>query len=74
MENPIKDNRIVNDITFARRLKRHLESTTVNCVMGQEELDYLNSVVDKLLKYQLYTCPDDEMWYHENCGYEFNNK
>lgn len=60
MENPIKGNRIVSDKTFARRLIGHLEGTQANCAMGQEELEYLLRVAEKLLAYQLETCPDDE--------------
>lgn len=67
MENPIKDNRIVSDRTFARRLRTHLKSVTANCAMGDEEVDYLKRVADSLLEYQMETCPDDERRYHENC-------
>lgn len=67
MKNPIIDNRIVSDKTFARRLISHLKSTTPHCGMGEEEIEYLKSVADDLLKYQIETCPDSEKWYHENC-------
>jgi hypothetical protein len=72
MENPIKDNRIVNDYTFARRFKGFLEGVEPGCMMGAEELDYLRRVADKLLQYQLHTCPDDEKKYHENNEKEIN--
>ena len=67
MENPIKDNRIVDDKTFARRLVSHLKSTTSNCAMGYEETEYLLWVAKKLLAYQIETCPQSEKQYHINC-------
>ena len=71
MENPIKQNRIVSDITFARRLKSHLSYTRAGCAAGEDEIEYLHSVADKLLKYQLETCKEhqleDEQKYHDNC-------
>lgn len=63
--NPILNNRIVSDITFARRLRSHLKSVKSNCMMGQEEIDYLSSVAEKLLKHQISTCPAEEKWYHD---------
>lgn len=74
MESPIKDNRIVNDKTFARRLVGHLKGMRGACAMGEEEIEYLQRVADKLLKYQVETCPDDERRYHENCGEVFDKK
>ena len=70
MENPIKANRIVNDNTFARRLKGHLDQTQAGCAMGQEDLEYLRRVADKLLQWQIETCPYDEKPYHQNCDKE----
>jgi hypothetical protein len=67
MENPIKENRIVNDKTFARRLKSHLKGVRANCAAGEEEIEYLQRIADKLLNYQLETCPEEEKAYHENC-------
>ena len=72
MENPIKENRIVNDKTFARRLKSHLEGMKCSCAMGEEEVEYLQKVADKLLQYQIDTCPKDEQWYHLNCDKELS--
>lgn len=72
MKNPIIGNRIVNDQTFARRLKGHLNGMWASCVMGEEEIEYLNRVADKLLKYQLETCPIDERSYHENIDGKIN--
>lgn len=68
MENPIKDNRIVSDKTFARRFKSFLKDVEPNCAMGAEELDYLKIVSEELLAYQLHTCPEEEVPYHENIG------
>lgn len=67
MENPIKNNRIVNDITFARRFKSFLKDVQPGCAMGEEELEYLQNVADKLLAYQIDTCPEKEKSYHLNC-------
>lgn len=67
MENPIIDNRIVSDYTFARRLKNHLSTVEAGCPMGQEEVEYLLRVANDLLEYQIETCPKEEQWYHKNC-------
>lgn len=55
MINPIKDNRIVNDMTFAPRLILFLEDTQVNDQMGEEEKEYLLQVAKKLFLYQIDT-------------------
>ena len=65
-DNPIKDNRIVSDRTFAKRLKSHLKDVRAECQMGQEELEYLTGVADRLLEYQKQTMPDDEKWFFKN--------
>jgi len=65
-DNPIRDNRIVSDRTFAYRLKSHLKDVRAECQMGQEELDYLSGVADRLLEYQKQTMPDDEKWFFKN--------
>lgn len=72
MENPIKDNRIVYDKTFARRLVHHLRNVESSCQMGTEEVEYLQQVADKLLQYQIHTCPDSEKLYHNNCDPALN--
>lgn len=54
-ENPIIDNRIVNDHTFALRLKLFISNTEVNDLPGEEEKEYLLYVADKLIKYQKLT-------------------
>lgn len=71
MENPIIDNRIVNDKTFAVRFLSFLERLDGNTItysgpMEEEEYEYMCFVACKLLKYQVETCPDNEKWYFEN--------
>ena len=51
-ENPIIDNRIVNDYTFALRLKNFISKVEVNDLPSEEEKEYLLHVADKLLRYQ----------------------
>ena len=51
-ENPIIDNRIVNDYTFALRLRNFISKVEVNDLPGEEEKEYLLHVADKLIKYQ----------------------
>ena len=51
-ENPIIDNRIVNDYTFALRLKNFISKVEVNDLLNEEEKEYLLHVADKLLRYQ----------------------
>ena len=64
MKNPIIDNRIVSDTTFAIRLLSHLRECTANCCMGQEEIDYLTIVARGLQQYQIetvYTPTEEEI-------------
>lgn len=56
----IKDNRLVSDKTFAIRLLSFLQGVTVSDVASAEELEYIKSVADSLLNYQLYTVEDSE--------------
>ena len=51
-ENPIIDNRIVNDYTFALRLRNFISKVEVNDLPNEEEKEYLLHVADKLLRYQ----------------------
>lgn len=60
MDNPIKDNRIVNDTTFAVRLKLFVDSVTVCDCASEEEKEYLQRVAVKLIKYQVETSTDEE--------------
>lgn len=59
MQNPIKDNRIVNDTTFAIRLKSFIDKVDVCDCMGEEEKDYLLMVAERLVKYQVETATDE---------------
>ena len=59
MENPIKDNRLVNDQTFAIRFKRFIQQTGVCDLPGEEEKEYLLQVADKLINYQCVTVSDN---------------
>lgn len=60
MENPIKDNRIVDDKTFALRLKNFIQSVNVCDQPGEEEKEYLLMVARQLLKYQVETAIDSK--------------
>lgn len=51
-KNPIIDNRIVNDHTFALRLRNFISKVEVNDLPGEEEKEYLLRVADRLIKYQ----------------------
>lgn len=58
MENPIKEGRIVNDTTFAIRLKSFIDQVNVCDLPGKEEKDYLLYVADKLIDWQRLTVMD----------------
>lgn len=78
MKNPIVDNRVVNDYTFAVRYLSFLERLYGNSAMysgpmESEEYEYMCTVACRLLKYQVETCPDDEKWYFENLVNNYNN-
>ena len=67
MINPIKDNRIVNNITFAIRLRDFIKRTDVCDAMSEEEKDYLLRVAQQLLDYQIETATDEsELRYLDN--------
>ena len=53
MENPIKDNRIVSNITFAVRLKSFAEGVTCADACSEDEKESIIHIAEKLLKYQL---------------------
>lgn len=59
MENPIKENRLVNDQTFAIRLKSFIDNVEVCDLPGEEEKEYLLQVADKLINYQCVTVSDN---------------
>ena len=58
--NPIKDNRIVSSKTFAIRFKDFVEHTNVNDPCSEEEKEYLLSVANQLLEYQIQTVSDEK--------------
>jgi len=53
--NIIINSRLVSDKTFATRFKSFLKDVQVNCFAGQEELEYMKYVADKLLRHQIAT-------------------
>lgn len=60
MENPIKNNRIVCDRTFAIRFKNFIERVTVCDQPSEEEQEYLLRVAKMLVKYQAETATNPE--------------
>lgn len=71
MTNPIKDNRIVNDKTFATRLYNFIRQTNVCDMASEEEKEYLLWVARNLLNYQVETATqDEEINYLKRLGYE----
>lgn len=67
MENPIIDNRIVKDKTFAIRLLNFIRDVQVNDCVSEEEQQYLIYVAEELLQYQIETVKDkDEIMYLKN--------
>ncbi len=58
MKNPIINNRIVSDTTFATRLQSFLKDIKVNDAMNEEELQYLQRVAKSLKLYQIETATD----------------
>ena len=57
--NPIRDNRIISDKTFAIRLKSFIEDVKANDPCSEEEKEYLLDVANQLLKYQTQTATDE---------------
>jgi hypothetical protein len=57
--NPIKDNRIVSNETFAIRFKNFISDVNVNDACSFEEKEYLLNVANQLLKYQIETATDE---------------
>lgn len=69
MNNPIQNNRIVNDETFAIRLKSFIKEVKVCDPMSEEEQEYLLAVAGMLLDYQVETATDnDEIDYLKRIG------
>ena len=69
-ENPIKNNRLVGDKTFAVRLKSFVEEVRCSDPMSEEEAVYLAGVANRLLKWQTKTVRKDteEYRYLERLG------
>ena len=69
MENPIKDNRIVKDKTFALRLLSFALDTNCADACSEDEKESIVSYSTTLLKYQIKTATDrDEIDYLERCN------
>jgi hypothetical protein len=67
MKNPIIDNRIVSNQTFAIRFRNFIRDTQVNDVASDEEKCYLLNVAQSLLNYQIETATDEsELRYLDN--------
>lgn len=66
MENPIKNNRIVSDHTFALRLYNFIKDCQILDAGSEEEKEYLLRVAKDLVKYQVETAPESEQWYIDN--------
>ena len=68
MENPIKDNRIVKDKTFALRLLGFALDTNCNDACSEDEKESMVSYSTSLLQYQIETATEqDEIDYLERC-------
>lgn len=63
-DNPIKDNRIVSDCTFAVRFKQFLKWIPKNWWMSQchyfEEYEYMMNIANQLLNYQIQTAENED--------------
>lgn len=59
-EESIINNRLVNDQTFATRLKLFLHGIQVNDLISEEEKEYLCMVADKLLLWQKETAIEQD--------------
>ena len=69
MENPIKDNRIVKDKTFALRFLRFALETQCNDACGEDEKESMISYSTSLLRYQIETSTDqNEIDYLTRCN------
>jgi hypothetical protein len=67
MKNPIIDNRIVSNQTFAIRFRNFIRDTQVNDDASDEEKCYLLNVAQSLLDYQIETATEEsELRYLEN--------
>ena len=57
--NPIKDNRIVSNETFAVRFRNFIKDVQVNDPASDDEKEYLLNVANQLLDYQVLTATKD---------------
>ena len=57
--NPIRDNRIVSDKTFAIRFKNFIKNIQVNDACSEDEQEYLLNVANQLLRYQIQTATNE---------------
>lgn len=55
MSNPIKDNRIVSDTTFAVRLYNFVNGVEVTDMASEEEKQYILGVAKRLISHQKAT-------------------
>lgn len=68
MKNPIIDNRIVTDKTFALRLLNFATDTTVADACSEDERESMISYSSRLLEYQIETATDKyELDYLKRC-------
>lgn len=68
MKNPIKDNRVIGDITFALRLLSFSTDVIPAGACSEDEKESMMSYATQLLKYQIETCSDEnELDYLERC-------
>ena len=75
MENPIKDNRIVKDKTFALRLLGFALETNCADACSEDEKESMISYSTSLLQYQIDTATEqDEIDYLERCNAKENLK
>lgn len=58
--NPIKNNRIISDKTFAVRFRNFIKDVQVNDPCSEEEKEYLFRIASDLLNYQVRTATDKE--------------
>ena len=68
MKNPIIDNRIVKDKTFALRLLSFAMDTSAGDACGEDEKESMVSYASQLLEYQIETAIDTyELDYLKRC-------
>lgn len=77
MKNPIIDNRLVSDMTFAIRFRDFIKDVDVNDAISEEEKEYLLMVAEELIDWQLHTssqASDEEKQYLDNVKDIIENK